>query len=208
MPLTFLAVALLLFSCCSCVSLHVSEGGASGALVGDGRSERASQAHLCGPLSEGLFVVQAGAFRKMSHAQALRKKLEGKGYKSYITISGAREEDNILRVLVGRYTDRSEAMHVADEIRQKHAVDVIVTAKPPKGKFVVQAGCYATMNEAVEMRESLAARGFNAYIALSTSGNQKKYNVLLGEFLEREAAEDAARDVGQKTRVPVFVNTM
>jgi cell division septation protein DedD len=195
--------------CISCTSLNIASREGK-TLEASGRPEKSQSvpSQLCKPLSEGFYVVQAGAFNHISYAQALRKKLEEKGYESYITVSGFSEEKRIFRVLIGRFTDRQQAQALSEEIKKKTNLDVIVALKPLKDKFVVQAGCFKGMAEAKALRKKLADNGHNAYITFTGTGNDKQYNVLLGEFLDRTEAEKMSEEVSQKEHIHVFVNTI
>jgi cell division septation protein DedD len=195
--------------CISCASYNIAsrEGKTIEALGGPEKGQ-SSPSQQCKPISEGFYVVQAGAFNHISYAQALRKKLEEKGYESYITVSGFNEEKRIFRVLIGRFTDRKQAQTLSEEIKKKTNLDVIVALKPLKDKFVVQAGCFKEMAEAKALRKQLADNGHNAYITFSGTGNDKQYNVLLGEFLDRAEAEKVTEEIRQKENIHVFVNTI
>jgi cell division septation protein DedD len=195
--------------CISCTSYHVSshEGGTIKSLD-DPKENSSSPSLQCKPQSEGLYVVQAGAFTNMSYAQALRKNLEDKGYKSYITVSGLNEEKRIFRVLVGKFIDRKQAQSLSEEIKKKENLEVIVAVKPPKDKFVVQGGCFTEMAPAKALRKKLADDGYNAYITLSGTGKDKRYNVLLGEFLNRAEAEKLSEEIRKKEDIQVFVSTI
>jgi cell division septation protein DedD len=151
---------------------------------------------------------QGPSFKYISYAQAMREKLEDKGYGSYITVSGFDEEKRIFRVLIGRFTNVKQAQRLAKEIWEKENLDVIVALKPPRDKFVVQAGCFTEMAQAKELRKKLADYGHNAYITLSVKGIDKQYNVLLGEFLNRAEAERVSEEIGKKENIQVFVNTI
>jgi cell division septation protein DedD len=195
--------------CISCASYPVAphEGRIAGALDKPDQS-RVSSSLPCKPLSEGLYVVQAGAFKNIAYAQTLRKNLEDKGYESYITVSGFDEQKRIFRVLVGRFADMKQAQLFSEEMRKKGNPDVIVAMKPPKDKFVVQAGCFSEMAQAKALRKKLEDYGYNAYITHSGAGKDKQYNVLLGEFLDRAEAERVSGQIREKEKIQVFVNTI
>jgi cell division septation protein DedD len=195
--------------CISCTSYHVaSHEGRTGQSLIDPKESSSSPSLQCKPQSEGLYVVQAGAFTNISNAQALRKNLEDKGYKSYITVSGFNVDKRIFRVLVGKFPDRKQAQSLSEEIKKKENLQVIVALKPPKDKFVVQAGCFPEMTPAKALRKKLADDGYNAYITLSGTGKDKRYNVLLGEFLDRAEAEKLSEEIKKKEDIQVFVNTI
>ncbi len=208
LPRRWALIFLVLF-CVSCSSYSVaSRKGQPNESLNNPDNGTSSPGQRCKPLSEGLFVVQAGAFKNISYAKATRKRLEDAGYESYMTVSGFSEDQRIFRVLVGRFTDGKKAQKLAEEIKMKGNAEVIVAMKPPKDKYVAQAGCYSNMEEAIVQRKRLADRGFNAYITLSPSEGGKQFNVLIGEYLGRAEAEKACREIGEKTNIEIFVNTI
>lgn len=203
------SVLLLLFTV-SCASYQVAQKDthAETVLSGLKGSEQAKgEVPECRKLSEGVFVVQAGAFQQFAYAQALRQKIEEKGYPAYIRISENRGNIPVHRVLVGRFTDRKHAENLSGEIKQKTGLEVFVALKPPKEKFVVQAGCFRSMAEAQALRKQLEDRGYNAYIKLSETGKDKMLHiVLIGEFLEREPAEKLSVEIRNRENIQAFVN--
>ncbi len=195
--------------CISCASYTIaSRDTVTAPMSTNPERGQAVSSYQCKPLSEGLYVVQAGAFKHISYAQAMRKKLEDRGYGSYITVSGFDEEKRMFRVLIGRFADVTQAQRLAREIREQENLDVIVAPKPPRDTFVVQAGCFSEMAQATALRKKLADYGHNAYITLSQAGKEKQFNVLLGEFLNRAEAEKVSEEIRKKENIQVFVNTM
>lgn len=198
-----------LLLCISCSSYPVaSHEGITSQSLTDPKDSQSSPSPQCTPQSAGVYVVQAGAFTHISYAQALRNNLEDKGYKSYITVSGLNDEKRIFRVLVGSFMDRKDAQSLAEEMKKKENLEVIVALKPPKDKFVVQAGCFSEMTPAKALTKKLADDGYNAYITLSGTGKDRRYNVLLGEFLDRSEAEQLSEEIRKKEDIQVFVNTI
>jgi len=198
-----------LLLCLSCSSYPVAshEGRTSQSLTNP-KDNQASPSPQCIPQSTGVYVVQAGAFTHISYAQALRKDLEDKGYESYITVSGFNDDKRIFRVLVGSFMEREDAQRLAEEMKKKENLGVIVASKPPKDKFVVQAGCFSEMTPAKALTKKLADDGYNAYITLSGTGKERRYNVLLGEFLDRAEAEQLSEEIRKKEDIQVFFNTI
>jgi cell division septation protein DedD len=200
----FILFIMLAFSCTSDRIVHSERTAA----LPDTAQASIHDPRECQQLSENVFVVQAGAFTHVSNAQALRKKYEGKGYNAYITLSGTEENKRLYRVCIGRFIDRKKAEIFAQEIKKTENLPAIVTLKPPQDKFVVQAGCFTSMNEAQILREKLSAKGFNPYIIMTESGTDKKrFIVLIGEFIHKEQAEKLADEIRKKTTVQVFVNS-
>jgi cell division septation protein DedD len=201
---------LLLEVSCASHRLTSHEGQAVRSLSNPKENQTAAKKFpQCKPLSEGLYVVQAGAFKNISYAQSLRKNLEEKGYDAYITVSGFQEDKRIFRVLVGRFMDKQQAENLSAQIKRTDNLEVIVALKPPKDKFVVQAGCFTEMSSAKALRKKLADKGYNAYITLSGTGNDNKtHNVLVGEFLDREAAENLSEEIRKKENIQACVTTI
>jgi len=74
----------------------------------------------------GLFTVQVGAFRNASYAQGLAARLEGKGYKVYIT--SLENKDGVLyKVRVGKFTNRQEAENLSGEIKKTEGLHTFIT---------------------------------------------------------------------------------
>lgn len=200
----------VLFFCISCASLNFSSGEektikASGKPAQEGLSLPPQCSRL---ISAGVYVVQAGAFKHILNAQALRNSLDESGYGGFITVSGLDEDKRIFRVLIGQFNDVKAAQMLSEEIKARMKIDVFVELKPPKDKFVVQAGCFKEMAEARACRQALADKGHNAYIILSGTGTDKQYNVLLGEYLDKAEAERVSEEIRQKENIAVFVNVI
>jgi len=71
------------------------------------------------------YAVQLGAFKTASTAEALVSRLKHAGYNAYIQ----GKEDVMLRVRVGVYQSRDEAMAVAGQIRKAEQLDAIVVKR-------------------------------------------------------------------------------
>jgi cell division septation protein DedD len=198
-----------LLVCMSCTTLNTStHDDQTAKALAEPAKHGLSLPPECRPLSENVYVVQAGAFKHIAYAQALRNTLEKNGYEGYITVSGFDEDKRIFRVLIGQFNDMRHAQGLSEEIKKKMNLDVIVELKPPKDKFVVQAGCFKEMSEARALRQKLADNGHNAYITFSGTGGNKQYNVLLGEFLNQAEAEKVTEEIRKKEIIQVFVNIL
>lgn len=199
----------LLGLCSACVSYRtVHHEGRLKESLDHQAGESTSLEDRCPPLSQGVYVVQAGVFKMIANAQALRKRLEERGYPSSLAVSGFEEEKRVFRVLVGRFADMKEAQRFAEDIKTREKIDAIAIVKPPRDTYVVQAGCFREISAAKALRKMIADRGHNAYIVLSGMGSHARYNVVLGEFLDREEAEKASREISEKEHIDVFVNTL
>lgn len=74
----------------------------------------------------GIFTVQVGAFRNASYAQDLAARLQGKGYKVFIT--SLEKKDGILfKVRVGKFTNRQEADNLSGEIKKIEGLQTFIT---------------------------------------------------------------------------------
>ncbi|MEW6570628.1 MAG: SPOR domain-containing protein [Nitrospirota bacterium] len=154
----------------------------------------------------GSFVIQADAFSNINYAQILRKKLEQRGYHTYIRLVETDEKERLFKVLIGKFADRKEAENFSEKIKKVDNLDVFVTPKPPKGKFAVQTGAFSDIAYAKDFRRKLEERGFNAYIIFSISNKgEKLYKVLVGEFLNREAAGRLSEEINEKEKLAAFV---
>lgn len=78
--------------------------------------------------SEGIFVVQAGAFNDLSNAKALRKKLDDKGYNAYITFSDP-ERKTSFNEYIGNFMDRKEAEKLSEKISKEEKIPTFVTLR-------------------------------------------------------------------------------
>jgi cell division septation protein DedD len=199
---------IFLFLSVSCVSYQVAPRGAASDENGDSYPEK-DETVACQKLSEGVYIVQAGVFRNISYAQNLRKKLEGQGYVSYIILSGTNENQKLYRVGIGNFLDKKQAEEVTRDIKNKTNIGAIVTVKPPKDKFVVQAGCFRDMTEAQDLMKQLHEKGYNAYIKLTRTSRKKNFFVvLIGEFLDQATAEKFSEKIKRQENLKVFVNTI
>lgn len=207
----YLIVIVLIFFSVSCASYQVVQresrifdpSDESGNIY-----EEKDDQKPCQKLSEGVFIVQAGAFHNISYAQDLRKRLEGEGYASYIILSGFNGEEKLYRVGIGNFLDKKHADEVARDIKNKTNIEAIVALKPPKDKYVVQAGCFTEMTDAQELMKKLKEKGYNAYIKLSRPIGYKNlyYFVLIGEFLDKATAKKLSEEIKSRENLPVFVN--
>ena len=156
--------------------------------------------------SEGIYVVQAGVFNNITYAQAIKKKLEDKGYNAYISLSGSHKGEIVYKVYIGRFIEKAQAENISEKIKKTDNLDAFVTLKPPRGKFAVQTGAFTNVAQAQALREKLGDEGYNAYIKLSVSDkNEKLYKVLIGEFLDREPAERLSEEIKKKMNLQAFI---
>jgi cell division protein FtsN len=70
------------------------------------------------------------------------------------------------------------------------------------GGFTVQVASYALKSEAETLKNSLAGKGYNAYISESHQGDKGTwYRVRVGRKMEQEAAKELARKLGKSAQV-------
>ena len=97
----------------------VDEGSRVQALLEASEPPKAASA----PESAQRYVVQFGAFADAARAQEVRLKVERAGLKTYTHVAETKEGRRI-RVRVGPFTDRAEALRAAEQIK---ALDLAAT---------------------------------------------------------------------------------
>ena len=75
---------------------------------------------------EAIFTVQVGAFRNASYAHGLAARLEGKGYKVYIT-SLENKEGILFKVRIGKFTNKQEAENLSEKIKKTEGLQTFIT---------------------------------------------------------------------------------
>jgi len=76
--------------------------------------------------SQAIFTVQVGAFTNDSYAEALKDKLDKKGYNAYITIQESNKSRIIYKVLVGRFSSREKAEVLSTKIQKNEGLQTLV----------------------------------------------------------------------------------
>jgi cell division septation protein DedD len=79
--------------------------------------------------SATFYTVQVGAFKNAADADALKKKLEKKGYKISMTISESKKEGALYKVWVGKFRTREEAEALSMKIKKTESLQAFVTVK-------------------------------------------------------------------------------
>lgn len=74
-----------------------------------------------------IFTVQVGAFTDVSYAKSLKKRLDKKGYKIYITSSNLKKEGKIYKVWTGKFSNREKAETFAAKITKIEDIQTFVT---------------------------------------------------------------------------------
>ena len=80
-----------------------------------------------------LYTVQVGAFKNAADAEAVKKKLEKKGYKTSTALSESKKEGDLYKVWVGRFTTRNEADALSAKIKKTEGLQAFVTMKKEEG---------------------------------------------------------------------------
>jgi DedD protein len=75
------------------------------------------------------YMVQVGAFRKASDADALRSKLGKKGYKAFLIELKAKNTEPLYRVAVGSFSTRNEAELLAVQMKKSEELNTFVTVR-------------------------------------------------------------------------------
>jgi DedD protein len=78
------------------------------------------------PSGGGKFMLQAGAMKTRETADALRKRLDRRGYKAMVIHATSPTHGGVYRVRVGPFGSRDEAMRAMKSIRAEMKIDVIL----------------------------------------------------------------------------------
>jgi cell division protein FtsN len=81
---------------------------------------------VAAPSAEAKFMLQAGAMKTRETADALRKRLDRRGYKTKVIRATTRKLGEVYRVRVGPFGSRDEAMKAMKAIRTEMKIDVIL----------------------------------------------------------------------------------
>lgn len=72
-------------------------------------------------------TVQVGAFKNSKDAEALKQRLENKGYKVYIKKSASTKNAKLYKVRVGRFTAREDADVLVQKLKKTEGLKAFVT---------------------------------------------------------------------------------
>jgi len=75
------------------------------------------------------YTVQAGAFKNVSDANILKEKLDKKGYKTYIALSGTKNHKKLYKVMLGDFATRKEAEILSVKMKKSEGLNTFVTFK-------------------------------------------------------------------------------
>jgi len=81
------------------------------------------------------YTVQAGVFKDISGADALKAKLDKKGYKTYIITTETKKHKKLYKVMVGEFSTRKEAEVLSVKIKNAESLQTFVTFKTEKEKL-------------------------------------------------------------------------
>jgi cell division septation protein DedD len=88
--------------------------------------KKKEKARVSAPSGEAKFMLQAGAMKSRETADALRKRLDRRGYKAKVIHATTRTLGRVYRVRVGPFGSRDEAMKAMKAIRAEMKIDVIL----------------------------------------------------------------------------------
>lgn len=75
------------------------------------------------------YTVQTGAFKDISDANALKSRLDKKGYKTYIAPTETKTHKKLYKVMVGDFVTRKEAEVLSIKIKKAEGLKTFVTFK-------------------------------------------------------------------------------
>jgi cell division septation protein DedD len=75
------------------------------------------------------YTVQTGAFKDVSDANALKSRLDKKGYKTYIAPTETKTHKKLYKVMVGDFVTRKEAEVLSIKIKKAEGLKTFVTFK-------------------------------------------------------------------------------
>ena len=88
--------------------------------------KKKEKASVVAPSVQAKFMLQAGAMKTRESADALRKRLDRRGYKAMVIHATTRTHGEMYRVRVGPFGSRDEAMKAMKSIRTEMKIDVIL----------------------------------------------------------------------------------
>ena len=88
--------------------------------------KRKEKSPVAAPSGEKKFMLQAGAMKTRESADALRKRLDRRGYRTKVIHATTRTLGEVYRVRVGPFETRDEAMKAMKAIQAEMKIDVIL----------------------------------------------------------------------------------
>ena len=99
---------------------------------GTGNYEAGSHGTAVSPLKKSVYIIQAGAFKHRKDADALRRRLEAKGYKASVRKDAGPAGATLFKVQAGEFGTKKEAMAAVREFRESEKLDALVIAANTK----------------------------------------------------------------------------
>ncbi|MDP2168417.1 MAG: SPOR domain-containing protein [Thermodesulfovibrionales bacterium] len=78
------------------------------------------------PSPDSIFSVQAGAFKKKTDAESLKRRLSAKGYSAYLLDGDGGISGGVFKVRIGRFPDRKEAEAIALKLKNSEGIPAFV----------------------------------------------------------------------------------
>jgi cell division septation protein DedD len=78
------------------------------------------------PEGKSIYSVQVNVFKNEADAVALEKEFKNIGYDAFTYKSIAKDKGILYRVLIGRFINIKEAAELANSIRDKEKIDVVI----------------------------------------------------------------------------------
>lgn len=141
----------------------------------------------------GRFSVQVAAMAHEPNAKALSQKLEKLGYP--VTIRKARASATQHIVLVAAPGDRREEAEALMERLKAEGVPAVVGESD--GRYRVETGRSAVLDQAIDLAHELQKKGFTPKIASETA-TTTLYRVRVGQFASRGEASQRAKELREK----------
>ncbi|MEW6570185.1 MAG: SPOR domain-containing protein [Nitrospirota bacterium] len=75
------------------------------------------------------YTVQVAAFKDFAEAEALKEKLQEKGYKAYVSQVATRKQETIYKVRIGEFAARKDADMLSAKLKKSEGLKSFVTFK-------------------------------------------------------------------------------
>lgn len=100
--------------------------------AGTGNYEAGSPGKGVSPLKKSVYIIQAGAFKHRKDADALRRRLQAKGYKTTVRKDAGPAGAALFKVQAGEFRTKKEAMAALREFKKSEKLDALVIAANTK----------------------------------------------------------------------------
>jgi cell division septation protein DedD len=95
----------------------------------ESQSKTAKESQKAQKPTATLYTVQVGAFTNVADADALKKKLEKKGYRTSMALSESKKAGGLYKVWVGKFSTRKNAEALSMKIKKTEGLQAFVTVK-------------------------------------------------------------------------------